>query len=81
VLQCCYGMLQEAEKIVLLKSAHSLLSRTLSMVILTRLSDGLVAKPKLSMKSLVIEETFVPSPALEEPSHSLKKLATSMQRL
>jgi hypothetical protein len=30
---------------------------------------------------LAIEETFVPSPALEEPSHSLKKLSASMQRL
>jgi hypothetical protein len=51
------------------------------VVILTGLSDGSVAKPKLLIKSLVTEEIFVPSPALKEPSHSLKKLATSMQRL
>jgi hypothetical protein len=51
------------------------------VVILTRLSDGSVVKPKLSMKSLVTEEMFMPSPALEEPSHSLKKLVASMQRL
>jgi hypothetical protein len=51
------------------------------MVILTELSDGLKAKPKLLMKSLAIEEIFVPASALEEPSYYLKKLAASMQRL
>jgi hypothetical protein len=73
-------MLQEVEKIVLLKLVHSLLIRTLSMVILTGLSDGSVAKPKLLMKFLMIEEIFAPSLAPEESSHSLKKMATSMQR-
>jgi hypothetical protein len=56
-------------------------SRTLYVVILTGLSDGLVAKLKLLMKFLVIEEIFVPLLALEEPSHSLKKLDANMQRL
>jgi hypothetical protein len=50
------------------------------MVILTGLSDGSVAKPKLLMKFLMIEEIFAPSLAPEESSHSLKKMATSMQR-
>jgi hypothetical protein len=60
---------------------YSLLNKTLFMVILTELSDGLKAKPKLLMKSLAIEEIFVPASALEEPSYYLKKLAASMQRL
>jgi hypothetical protein len=41
----------------------------------------LVAKPKLLMKFSLIEEIFVPSPAPKEPSHSLRKLAASTQRL
>jgi hypothetical protein len=51
------------------------------VVILTGLSDRSVAKPKLLMKSLTIEETFVSSPALEGLSRFLKKLVVSMQRL
>jgi hypothetical protein len=51
------------------------------VVILMGLSDGSVAKLKLLMKSLAIEETFVPSPALEGSSCFLKKLVVSMQRL
>jgi hypothetical protein len=51
------------------------------VAILTGLSDGSVVKPKLLMKSLVIEEIFAPSPVLEESSHSLKKLVASIQRL
>jgi hypothetical protein len=51
------------------------------VVILTGLFDGSVAKPKLLMKFLMIEEIFAPSPMPEEPSHSSKKLAASMQRL
>jgi hypothetical protein len=51
------------------------------VVILMGLSDGLVAKPKLLMKFLVIGEIFAPSLVHEEPSHSLKKLTASMQRL
>jgi hypothetical protein len=51
------------------------------VVILTGLSGELVAKLKLLMKFLVIEEIFMPSPAPEEPSHSLRKLVVSMQRL
>jgi hypothetical protein len=43
------------------------------VVILTELLDGLKAKPKLLMKSLAIEEIFVPVSSLEEPSHCLKK--------
>ena len=50
------------------------------MVILTGLSDGSVAKPKLLMKSLWIEEISVLASALKEPSHCLKKLAASMQK-
>jgi hypothetical protein len=45
------------------------------------LSDGLLAKPMLLMKFFAIEEIFAPSPVPEEPSHSLRKLAASMQRL
>jgi hypothetical protein len=45
------------------------------------LSDGLVAKSKLLMKFLVIEEIFAPLPPPEEPSHYLRKLAASMQSL
>jgi hypothetical protein len=56
-------------KIVLLKLAHSLRSRTLSVVILTGLSGGLVAK------------ISAPSSVPEEPSHSLRKMVVSMQRL
>jgi hypothetical protein len=51
------------------------------VVILTGLSDGSMAKPKLMMKFLVIEEIFAPSSVPEEPFHSLKKLVASMQRL
>jgi hypothetical protein len=76
MLQCCNKL-----KIVLLKLAHSLRSRTLFMVILTGLSDGSVTKPKLLMKFLVIEEIFAPLPASEEPSHSLRKMVASMQML
>ena len=60
---------------------YSLLNKTLFMVILTELSDGLKAKPKLLMKSLAIEEIFVPASVLEESSHSLKMLVVSIQRL
>jgi hypothetical protein len=51
------------------------------VVILTGLSNGLMAKPKLLIKFLVIEEIFTPSPTPEESSHSLRKLAASMQRM
>jgi hypothetical protein len=60
---------------------HSLQGRTLSVVFLTGLSGGLAAKPKLLMRYLVIEETSTPSPVPEEPSHSSRNLAASMQRL
>jgi hypothetical protein len=76
----CYNV-ATSWKVVLLKLVHSLLSRILFVVILTGLSDGSGAKPKLLMKSLAIEEISVPALALEEPSHYLKKLAMSMQRL
>jgi hypothetical protein len=49
------------------------------VVILTGLSGGLVAKPKLLMKFLVIEEIFCAFAG--EPSHSFRKLAASMQKL
>jgi hypothetical protein len=75
-MECCNKL-----KNSLLKLAHSLQSRTLFVVILTGLSERSVAKPKLLMKSLAIEETFVPSPALEGSSRSLKKLVASMQML
>jgi hypothetical protein len=75
-MECCNKL-----KTVLLKLVHSLMSRTLSVVVLTRLSDGSVARPKLLMKSLVIEEIFAPSMALEGSSCFFKKLAVSMQRL
>jgi hypothetical protein len=61
--------------------AHSLRSRILSVVILMELSGGLVAKLKLLMKFLVIEEIFFAFTGAKEPSQSLKKLAVSMQRL
>jgi hypothetical protein len=75
-MKCCNKL-----KMVLLKLARSLWSRTLSVVILMGLSNGLLAKPKFLMKFLVIEEIFVTSPVPEEPSHSLRRLAASMQRL
>jgi hypothetical protein len=42
------------------------------------LSGGLVVKPKLLMRFLVIQEIFVPSPVPKEPSHFLRKLVASM---
>jgi hypothetical protein len=51
------------------------------VVILTELSNEFVVRLELLMKFLMIEVIFVPSPALEEPSHSLKKLVASMQRV
>jgi hypothetical protein len=51
------------------------------VVILTGLSGGLVAKPKILIRFLVIQEIFVPSPVPEEPFHFLRKLVVSMQRL
>jgi hypothetical protein len=75
-IECCNKL-----KIVLLKLAHSLLTRTLSVVILTGLLDGSVVRPKLLMKFLLIEEIFAPSPTLEGLSLFLKKLAVSMQKL
>jgi hypothetical protein len=75
-MECCNKL-----KIVSLKLTHSLWNRTLSVVILTGLSDGSVAKSKLLMKFFVIEEIFAPSPVPEELSHSSKKLDASMQRL
>jgi hypothetical protein len=51
------------------------------VVILTGLSDGSVVKSKHLMKFLVIEDIFAPSPVPEEPSHSLKTLVASMQKL
>jgi hypothetical protein len=51
------------------------------VVILTGLSSGLAAKPKLLMRYSATEDTSAPLPAPEEPSHSSRKLAVSMQRL
>jgi hypothetical protein len=75
-MECCNNL-----KIVSLRLAHSLRSKTLSVVILTGLLGGLVVKPKLLMRFLAIEETSTPSPMLEESSRSSRKLAASMQRL
>jgi hypothetical protein len=66
MLQRCYAMLQRAEEYFLLRLAHSLLNKTLFVVILMELSDELKAKPKLLMKSLAIEEIFVHASALED---------------
>jgi hypothetical protein len=68
-------------KTILLRLAHSPQSRTLSVVILTGLSSGLVAKPKLLRRSSVIEETSMPSPAPAELCRSLRRFAANMRRL
>jgi hypothetical protein len=51
------------------------------VVILTGLSGGLAAKPKLLRRFLVIEETSALLPALGEPYQSLRRLAANMPRL
>jgi hypothetical protein len=51
------------------------------VVILTGLSSGLAAKPKLLKRSSVIEENFVPSPVPAELCRSLRRLAANMSRL
>ena len=62
----------------MLRLVRSLLNKTLFVVILAELSDGLKAKPKRLMRSLVIEKIFVTTSMLEELFLCLKKLAMSM---
>ena len=56
----------------MLRLVRSLLNKTLFVVILTELSDGLKAKAKLFIRSLAIGEIFALASALEELSLSLK---------
>jgi hypothetical protein len=57
------------------------LSRTLSAMILTGLSGGLMTKPKLLKRFSVTEEIFVPSLVPVGPCRSLKMSAANMPRL
>jgi hypothetical protein len=68
-------------KIVLLRLAHSPQSRTLSAVILTGLSGGLMAKPKLLRRFSVIGGTSALLPMPVGPCRSLKRSAANMPRL
>jgi hypothetical protein len=68
-------------KIVLLRLAHSPQSRTLSVVILMGLFDGLAANPKILSRSSVIKETSTPLSAPAELYQPLRRLAANMLRL
>jgi hypothetical protein len=59
-MQCCNKLKSSFAKVNTFST-----EQTLFVVILIGLSDGLVAKPKLLMKSLAIEGSFVPASALE----------------